>query len=353
MLQFFLLLFSLSAFAAENLPAPPPPPPTNLDMGAMRASLLSQDIDTQKVKMRNLPYRSRLIFPNDTHNPNGIVVGNYLGGNGMSAVYEILSPEGLGVVKLPLFYNEKPEESATHFLDAFGHGDEILKKYGVSKVTLTSYLPGSYVTVTRLPLDSLTAEQLRWSHREEQLNAVEALKSFAESTAAFDNIGDLKWNDFHYSPKELSWTLADWADDRADNSFYHVLFDPDLPVSVEFSETARSYFSMLGVERSASGFRLLKGDTPSQLSQLTPEERIQAAKDIEERILTRRRSLITSEDYRRDAARYGYEGEDFAVSLLRTDFPRDAKQLAKPLKKKPVVIQLWRPASTCKAGLAE
>ena len=352
MLQLFLLLFSLSAFAAENLPAPPPPPPTNLDMGAMRASLLSQDIDTQKIKMRNLPYRSRLIFPNDTQNPKGIVIGKYLGGDGMSAVYEVLSPSELGVVKLPQYYAEKNEEAATAFIDAFKNGDEILKKYGVSKVELTSYLPHEYVTVSRLPLDVIRPLDLRHRSREEQLEALEALKRFTKQTAAFDNIGDFKWTDLHYSPEKKTWILADWANIRVSGNYYHVLFNPDLPVGVEYSENARSFFGLLGLGKTTSGFRFMSDDSPFPFSALSPEERQQAARDIESEIIEQRRSLVLSDDYRSDFSTHGHLSGDAPFSLIETDVPLSGELHVVPLKKNPVRIQLWRPTSSCKARLA-
>lgn len=306
------------------------------------------DVSVQKQRMSAIQPGTRILFPNDSENPSGITLGKYLGGNGMSAIYEVLSPPTMEVIKLPRFVNDDPELCSRPYLDAFADGAALLKKYAIESVTLTHHHRGYYAGVSRLPRDAVTLDDMETYNLEQKRKVLKAIIDFSIQTAAFDNIGDLKYNDFHYSPSQEKIILADWADLREDRQQYHTLFDPDQRIGIEYNANAKLFFSLLGLERSPSGIRAIADQHSPFFADLTLNERIEAANQMEQGIISERRRLVQSTEFRSDAAKFKFVGEDFPVNLLATE------RRTAILKKQNTVIDL-RPksSSSCRIKLEQ
>lgn len=269
--------------------------------------LIHLPIDEQKKRMSRLEAGSLLIFPNDPVYPHGIVIGHYLGGNAMSAVYEVIHPASLQVIKLPRYFRENPDECSRPVLEGFVAGDRLLKKYRVQSVKINHYLPGYYVAVSRLPRDSLSLDDIKSLDIDFKRQALASLVIFATQTAAFDSIGDLKYNDIHYSPTLDTWTLADWADLPEEKVIYHTLFNPDLPLGLEYNTNTKLFFDLLAVERTSKGvFRRIEKQKSAHFEDIPLSERLEIARIIEKKIIEQRRHLIKLKSFREDAAKYRY-----------------------------------------------
>jgi hypothetical protein len=169
------------------------------------------------------------------------------------------------------------DHSAEDFLNGMISGTEILKKYNVQCVDMRDHLANEYMGVSRLEASSLVAEgplqgiknpdgsnaggleatPIARLDIDSKRKALRALIPMAESTAAFETIGDFKQTQLHYSPATNRWELADWShnphfEDPTGN--YHALFDPDRATSRADDRLYSTYAGILGLEKKDAQF---------------------------------------------------------------------------------------------------
>lgn len=285
-----------------------------IDYSALKQKMYALTYSEQLKLMRTLPENREIKFGNN----RSFTLGRFIGSGAMSAVYEVVGDPEVSVIKLPLFLRDNRGASAGAMIPAFVSGYDLLRKYaGNHVVHILENFGEEYVAVSRLPQDSVAGDKMYRVDVPTRRRAMDALLELADSTAAFDRIGDFKSAQLAYSPSENAWKIADWAHSRAPQSYYHVLFNPENPESSEFNSCLDSYLKMLNLQKTPMGFEEIPQITQFAFAGVPLEERLAFARKLESRILKRRQELALSDQFRRDAASNTFLKGDEAPSIIK------------------------------------
>jgi hypothetical protein len=270
-----------------------------LEFSQLRSELSRMSSEQQAAFMKSLPSGTKLRFGNG----KVFTLGSFLGAGGSTAVYEI-SPAGTDVLRLPL-YNVDPSMDYLDYQKQFLDGDAVLEKYGVPKVKVLDHHGSEYIVASRLPSDVQNTDAIAKLGENNQRRALGALKDFARRSAAFDDIGDFRLDQLHYSWENNSLVLGDWAHQTSEDADeYHRLFNPQIPEDPKPNKLLGRYLELLGLQKTTEGYQTTIGGNRT-FSHLSFEERVAFAQELEREILEERRRLSQSQDFFRDSQKYG------------------------------------------------